>query len=88
MRPSAFVRVVQAQHARTDGVVASSYLTALAAVIHMATLAVTQVQYKVDGRVPNLGALARLPVVLQHKVRRDPPIPFLVLLAYMSYNRG
>lgn len=50
MTPSHFASVVKAQHARRDTHVASSYLTALAAVVHMATLAVTQIQYKACGR--------------------------------------
>jgi len=61
MTPSSFASVVKEQHARRDARVLSSYLTALAAVVHVATLAVTQIQYKAPCGWPFL-ALTRSPL--------------------------
>lgn len=73
MTASEFVRIVNQQHARTDDVLFGGYLVALSAVILMATSAVTCVQYKTDGRLPNPIASASLSA--EERASLLPPLP-------------
>jgi hypothetical protein len=75
MRPADFTRVVEAQVARRDNVLASSYLTAVEVASSIATLIATQHDYTSDYALANMEYAAALPPATIALFKNTPPPP-------------